>query len=185
MRLRNAWGILLFAVAAACSREPSKPAPAATASAPAAATTPKPIPSPLPAVVAEVNGQPVRGRFLRLVAEEQIRGRSVSNEQRDGIYRGILDQLIAHGVVPILATKADNRELDERINYDMAVLALEYDVPLWNFWAATGDLPNRGLYTKSSEPYLGDIYLNADGLERHRHTALETLDVVRRAALGE
>jgi hypothetical protein len=99
--------------------------------------------------------------------------------------RRILDRLIANGVVPILATKADNRELDERINFDMAVLALEYDVPLWNFWAATGDLPNRGLYTKSSEAFLGDIYLNDEGLERHRHTALETLDVVRRVALGE
>jgi len=99
--------------------------------------------------------------------------------------RRILDQLVANGVVPILATKADNRELDERINSDMATLAVEYDVPLWNFWAATGDLPNRGLYTKTSEPHLGDIYLNEDGLQRHRFTALETLDVVRRTALGE
>lgn len=99
--------------------------------------------------------------------------------------RRILDQLVAGGVVPILATKADNRELDERINLDMATLALEYDVPLWNFWAATGDLPNRGLYTKTSEPHLGDIYLNDEGLERHRLTALQTLDVVRRMALGE
>lgn len=99
--------------------------------------------------------------------------------------RRILDQLVANGVVPILATKADNRELDERINLDMVTLAVEYDVPLWNFWAATGDLPNRGLYTKTSEPHLGDIYLNEEGLQRHRFTALETLDVVRRTALGE
>ena len=87
--------------------------------------------------------------------------------------------------MPILATKADNRELDERINLDMATLAVEYDVPLWNFWAATGDMPNRGPYTKTSEPHLGDIHLNEDGLQRHRFTALETLDVVRRTALGE
>ncbi len=98
--------------------------------------------------------------------------------------RLILDQLVTNGVIPILATKADNRELDERINSDMAVLALEYDLPLWNFWAATGDLPNRGLYTKTSEPHLGDIYLNEEGLERHRFTALESLDVVRRTAIA-
>lgn len=107
-------------------------------------------------------------------------------ETRNMTYmRKIVETLIEHGVVPILATKADNRELDERLNYESALLAAEYGLPLWNFWAATDDLPNRGLYTKSGEEHLGDIYLNDQALERHRLTALMSLDAVWRAAAGK
>ncbi|MDQ2691283.1 MAG: hypothetical protein M3Y68_04565, partial [Chloroflexota bacterium] len=81
-------------------------------------------------------------------------------ESRNTEYlRRILLQLMDEGVVPILATKADNREKDERINRDMSMLAAEYDLPLWNFWAAVSDLPNRGLYTRDDRPLQGDIYL--------------------------
>ena len=74
-------------------------------------------------------------------------------ESRNTEYlRRVILQLLDAGVVPILATKADNREKDERINRDMAMLAGEYDLPLWNFWAAVSDLPNRGLYTRDDRP---------------------------------
>lgn len=95
--------------------------------------------------------------------------------------RTILNDLLGHGVVPILATKADDRELDDHLNQDMAVLALQDSVPLWNFWASVKDQPNHDLYTKPIDKHLGDIYLNDDGLERHRFTGLEALDAVRRA----
>jgi len=87
----------------------------------------------------------------------------------------ILDELIAKGVVPILSTKADNREMDDRLNLEMAQLAVEYDLPLWNFWAAVSDLPNNGVGVKTGEEHLGEIYLSEEGLERHRLTALQTL----------
>ncbi|NMB90066.1 MAG: hypothetical protein GYA17_17040, partial [Chloroflexi bacterium] len=48
----------------------------------------------------------------------------------------IIEKILAQGALPVLATKADNREQDERINYDMASIAQKYDLPLWNFWAA-------------------------------------------------
>ncbi|MCK6540913.1 MAG: hypothetical protein L6Q26_12755, partial [Anaerolineales bacterium] len=65
-------------------------------------------------------------------------------ESRNTEYlRRIIAQLIENGSVPVLATKADNRELDHRINRDMALLADEFDLPLWNFWASLSDLPNR------------------------------------------
>lgn len=103
-------------------------------------------------------------------------------ESRNTEYlRRIILQLLDAGVVPILATKADNREKDERINRDMAMLASEYDLPLWNFWAAVSDLPNRGLYTRDDRPLQGDIYLTEDALERHRMTGLTALNVVWRA----
>lgn len=105
-------------------------------------------------------------------------------ESRNTEYlRKIILQLIDAGVVPILATKADNREKDERINRDMAMLASEYDLPLWNFWAAVSDLPNRGLYTRDDRPLQGDIYLTEEAAQRHRHTGLETLNAVWRAVI--
>lgn len=60
-------------------------------------------------------------------------------------YRQILEQLISEGIVPILATKADNIEGDHAINQTIARLAVEYDLPLWNFWLAVKDLPDGGL----------------------------------------
>lgn len=107
-------------------------------------------------------------------------------ESRNTEYlRRIIEQLLGRGVVPILATKADNRELDHRINRDMALLAAEYDLPLWNFWAAVAHLPNRGLYTREDRPLQGDIYLTGEAKEIHRLTGLQALDIVWRAAAGE
>ena len=94
----------------------------------------------------------------------------------------IITQLMDAGVVPILATKADNRELDDRINRDMALLASEYDLPLWNFWAALSDLPDRGLYVMEGRELQGAIYLNDEASLRHRMTGLEALNAVWRVA---
>ena len=106
-------------------------------------------------------------------------------ESRNTEYlREIILQIMDAGVVPILATKADNREMDERVNRDMALLASEYDLPLWNFWAAVSDLPNRGLYTRDDRPLQGDIYLTEEAEQRHRMTGLEALDIVWRAVTG-
>ena len=104
-------------------------------------------------------------------------------ESRNTEYlREVILQLMDAGVVPILATKADNREKDERINRDMWDLASEYDLPLWNFWAEVSDLPNRGLYTRDDRPLQGDIYLTDEALLRHRMTGLEALNAVWRVA---
>lgn len=94
--------------------------------------------------------------------------------------RKVIDTLIARGTLPILATKADNRELDDRLNLEMAQLALEYEIPLWNFYAAVSDLPDHGVSLKAGEEHLGVIYLVPEALERHRFTALQALDAVWR-----
>mgnify|MGYP003471725753 FL=1 len=107
-------------------------------------------------------------------------------ESRNTEYlRRIILQLMDAGVVPILATKADNRENDERINRDMAMLAAEYDLPLWNFWAALSDLPDRGLYVMEGREGQGPVYLNAEAMMRHRMTGLEALNAVWRAVTGK
>ncbi len=59
--------------------------------------------------------------------------------------RVILDTLIKKGVVPVLSTKADNLEGDNRINIAITELAEEYHLPLWNFWKICQSLPNYGL----------------------------------------
>lgn len=98
--------------------------------------------------------------------------------------RKVLDQLIAAGVVPILATKADNSELDKHVNAQYAQLAVEYNLPFWNFWAAVVELPNHGLYTRPEVPGQGDIYLIDEAVAIQRMSALLVLDIVRRAVMG-
>lgn len=105
-------------------------------------------------------------------------------ESRNTEYlRKIITQLINEGIVPILATKADNRELDDRVNRDMALLADEFNVPLWNFWASLSDLPNRGLYVMKGREEQGAVYLNEEAQEIHRITGLEALNIVWRVAV--
>jgi hypothetical protein len=87
----------------------------------------------------------------------------------------ILDKVLATGAIPILVTKADNRELDQRVNQNLASLAAEYDLPLWNFWASVQHLPEHGMEKGS------DMYLSKAGLEIHRAGALEVLDAVWRS----
>ncbi len=71
--------------------------------------------------------------------------------------RKVLDTLLANGVVPILSTKADNREGDHQVNLEMAELAAEYNIPLWNFWPVPGDLPGpRAVHKEPVDRYLGN-----------------------------
>ena len=59
--------------------------------------------------------------------------------------RQILDATLAENRLPILMLKADNIEGNYAINQDIADLAEEYDLPVWNFWAAIQHLPDGGL----------------------------------------
>lgn len=59
--------------------------------------------------------------------------------------RAIIEISLERGIVPILMTKADNNEKDNSINPIIARLALEYEIPLLNFWKAAQSLYNQGL----------------------------------------
>jgi hypothetical protein len=63
--------------------------------------------------------------------------------------RVIIEDTIAHGIIPVLGTKADDFEGDHFINATIARLALEYELPLWNFWLAAQPLPNQGMIDQS------------------------------------
>jgi len=78
--------------------------------------------------------------FVMLGSNDSSRIDSFEKSLRD-----IIEYSIDQGVVPVLATKADNIEGDDHINTVIAQLAWEYDLPLWNFWAAARALPDHGL----------------------------------------
>jgi len=71
-------------------------------------------------------------------------------EQFEPQMRKIIEYSIDQGVIPVLATKADNAEGDGSINATVAKLAFEYDIPLWNYWLAVQPLPDHGLQEDQS-----------------------------------
>ncbi|OGO07847.1 MAG: hypothetical protein A3K46_03520 [Chloroflexi bacterium RBG_13_60_9] len=66
-------------------------------------------------------------------------------EKYETYLRKVIEYAIEQGVVPVVATKADNLEGGNRINELIARLAWEYEIPLWNFWRAVQPLPYHGL----------------------------------------
>ena len=99
--------------------------------------------------------------------------------------RQIIDYLIHQGVVPILSTKADNVEGDDSFNQLMVQLAREYQLPLWDFWQVTRELPHYGLvdtYHLSWGPAdFRDPKNMQLGWPWRNLTALQALDAVWRA----
>jgi hypothetical protein len=91
--------------------------------------------------------------------------------------------LIENGVVPILVTKADEREQGDKTNADLADLAVELNIPVWNFYASVSDLPDLGLFTKPNQGGLGNVYLGDEATERYRLGGLSALYAVWQAAI--
>jgi hypothetical protein len=88
-----------------------------------------------------------------------------------------------------LATKADNLEGDERLNQITARLAYEYEIPLWNFWAAVQQLPGHGLQEDLSHlTFAPNDFSDPDSFTRawpvRNLTALQLLDAIR-LSMGE
>jgi hypothetical protein len=104
-------------------------------------------------------------------------------ERYEQYMRKIIDFYLAHGVVPVLSTKADNVEGDHAINRITAELAYEYDLPLWNWWRAVQDLPGHGLQEDGSHlTFGGPFFGNPANLRKawpvRNLNALEVLKVV-------
>lgn len=109
--------------------------------------------------------------------------------------RRVIDVTIGHGVVPILATKADNAEGDHSINETIAQLAYEYEIPMWNFWRSVQPLPDQGVILPDHREHLtypgfastGDFSeeLLQYGYNTRNLTGLQVLDIVRRNITGE
>lgn len=106
-------------------------------------------------------------------------------EEYDKYMRRVIEQLLERGIVPILATKADNLEGDHGINATIAQIAYDYEIPLWNFWAAVQPLPNHGLSSDGfhltfARNFFDDPVRMKSAWPWRNLTALQTLDAVRK-----
>lgn len=115
--MHRAASVFIITVLAACSRTApanatpqatnapaasaqAASAPAATPQAPAAPAAAKPVPPQLPEVVARVNGETISGKELD-DAVKAVAGRAgpVPPDERDRVYRGVLDNMIGYRLI--------------------------------------------------------------------------------------
>jgi hypothetical protein len=99
--------------------------------------------------------------------------------------RKIVEYVLSQNVVPILATRAELPGSNNSINATVAGVANDYQVPLWNFWAATNVLPSHGLtvdgfHLTQAEDFFDDPASMAAGWPWRNLTALEAIDAVYR-----
>ncbi|MBW8010929.1 MAG: hypothetical protein FVQ83_06770 [Chloroflexi bacterium] len=100
--------------------------------------------------------------------------------------RRIIEFSIEQGVLPIISSKADNLEGDGSINRTLYKLALEYELPFWNFWAVLQDLPDEGLQEDGAHltfagNFFDDPVRMLSGWPWRNLTALQALDAVGRS----
>ena len=105
-------------------------------------------------------------------------------QEYDKHMRRVIERILETGAVPIIATKADNLEGDHAINATIAQIAYDYDIPLWNFWAAVQPLPNHGLWDDGfhltfARNFFDDPVRMRSAWPWRNLTALQTLNVVR------
>lgn len=103
--------------------------------------------------------------------------------------RKIIEFSIENGVIPILSTKADDREGDGSLNATLAQLSVEYGIPLWNYWSAVQGLPNRGLQEDEAHiTWAPNRFDDPQAMQRgwpvRNLTALQMLDLLRRSLDG-
>ena len=101
--------------------------------------------------------------------------------------RQIVEYTISQGIVPVLGTKADNLEGNDAINTEIAIIANEYDIPMWNYWAASYPLPNHGFDTDLNDGF--HLSFSRNFFDQHKNmlsawpwrnlTALQVLDAMR------
>jgi len=107
-------------------------------------------------------------------------------EDYDKYMRQTVEYIISQGAVPILATKADNLEGNYAINSVIAQIAYDYEIPLWNFWAAVQPLPNHGLSDDNFHlTFARNFFDDADRMQNawpwRNLTALQAIDAVYHA----
>jgi hypothetical protein len=118
-----------------------------------------------------------RPSFAIISLETWYEGRT--SENYEGYLRQTVDLALARGIVPILATKADNVEGNHSINLATARIAYEYDLPLWNFWLAAQYLPGNGIdWDRDSRGF----HITIEAWGERSFTALKALDALWRAA---
>ena len=96
-------------------------------------------------------------------------------------YRAMIEYALKEKVLPVLITKADDLEAlvdgapSGYINDIIRRLAVEYNVPLMDFWQATRALPNNGLANEQLP-----FHLSRDGFDMRTLFMLKMLDLIWR-----
>ncbi len=103
--------------------------------------------------------------------------------------RKIVEYLLSQNVVPILATRAELPGSTNSINEVVTRVAYDYQLPLWNLWAATNPLPSHGLtadgfHLTQARDFFDDPLRMEEGWPWRNLTALEAIDAVYRGVNG-
>jgi hypothetical protein len=101
-------------------------------------------------------------------------------EEFEHYMREIVKFSLAHNVLPIIATKADATASDYPLNYAMARVAYDFDIPLWNFWAAVQFMPYQGMDPQDVK----GIHILSSAYSFKRITAIQILHTVRTSIEG-
>ncbi len=112
--------------------------------------------------------------------------------------RRVIEYSIERGVIPVLSTipHLEREGLNiraEQLNEIIVRLAQEYDIPLWDFYAALDALPNQGVGKDGIHPTWAPVGHSADftapyldyGMTIRNVMALQVLDVMWREVLSE
>ena len=89
--------------------------------------------------------------LMRIGTNDNLTGKLFKENMRQ-----IIEYSIEEGVIPVLASKADRFEGDNRNNEVLYELADEYKIPLWDFDAVAATLPSRGLTPDNAHLTISD-----------------------------
>ena len=109
--------------------------------------------------------------FVLISMEFRYEGRTAETHEK--YMRQSVEYALARGIIPIVATKADNFEGDHSLNLMTAQIANEYDLPLWNYWRAVQYLPDHGIdWERDSYGF----HVTTDAWSVRSHSFLRVLD---------
>jgi hypothetical protein len=108
--------------------------------------------------------------------------------------RRVVGDTLNQGIIPLLSTippfqRTGYEARADELNGILLSIAQEYDIPVWNYWAALQPLPNRGLALDGVHPSWspGPADFTAEnllyGYTVRNLTALEALDAVWRQVM--
>ncbi len=118
--------------------------------------------------------------FVLIAMEFRYEGRTAETHEK--YLRRAVEYALSRGIVPILATKADNVEGDHSLNLKTVQIAYEYDLPLWNFWRAVQILPYHGLAPKELKGW--GFHTTPEAWLMRSETFLQVLDALYHQAQG-
>lgn len=105
--------------------------------------------------------------------------------------RRVIEHCLEQGVIPALSTipHLERQGLEgrsEQLNEIIVRLAVEYDIPLWDYWSALKDLPQQGVGDDGIHPTWAPVGHSADftpqylqyGMTIRNLMAVQILDVI-------